>query len=443
MKHLWLCIVLLSSAFSAQAEPQDLKSLLQQVKETRNQEARINRERETAFKRERDQQARLLAEAKAELATLQSQSTALRELFDSNEKLLAEREEALREQSGVLNELSGVARQSAGELRAVLENSIISAQYPNRGEALKDFAQSKSLPTLNNLEDLWIAIQQEMTESGEISRFNTDIINTEGASQQAEVYRIGPFSAIANGGMLKYLPETGQLAELPRQPDGEYANLARAWQNHNGNDVVPMVVDPTRGAILGLLTQAPSLVERVQQGGLVGYIILALGVIGILVALARLFWLANVGRKVKAQMKTDAELRDNNPLGRVLLAPGDDKTITQDKLESILDQSILREVPRLERGNNAIKLLAAVAPMLGLLGTVTGMIATFQAVSLFGTGDPKLMAGGISQALMTTLMGLGVAIPLLFAHSMVSSRSKVLINILDEQSAGLIAKRLS
>lgn len=443
MKHLWLCIVLLSSAFSAQAEPQDLKSLLQQVKETRNQEARINRERETEFKRERDQQARLLAEAQAELAALQSQSTTLRELFDSNEKLLAEREEALREQSGVLNELSGVARQSAGELRAVLENSIISAQYPNRGEALKDFAQSKSLPTLNNLEDLWIAIQQEMTESGEISRFNTDIINTEGASQQAEVYRIGPFSAIANGGMLKYLPETGQLAELPRQPDGNYANLARAWQNHSGNDVVPMVVDPTRGAILGLLTQAPSLFERVQQGGLVGYIILALGVIGILVALTRLFWLANVGRKVKFQMKTDAELRDNNPLGRVLLAPGDDKAITQDKLESILDQAILREVPRLERGNNAIKLLAAVAPMLGLLGTVTGMIATFQAVSLFGTGDPKLMAGGISQALMTTLMGLGVAIPLLFAHSLVSSRSKVLINILDEQSAGLIAKRLS
>jgi len=109
-------------------------------------------------------------------------------------------------------------------------------------------------------------------------------------------------------------------------------------------------------------------------------------------------------------------------------------------LQLKLDEAVLAEIPALERGNSLIKLLAAIAPLLGLLGTVTGMILTFQAISLFGSGDPKLMAGGISQALVTTVLGLVVAIPLLFSHSVIAYLSRSMIQRLDEQCAGVLAR---
>jgi biopolymer transport protein ExbB len=140
------------------------------------------------------------------------------------------------------------------------------------------------------------------------------------------------------------------------------------------------------------------------------------------------------------QMNT-AELSDDNPLGRVLAVAEKSGMEDTDNLELLLDEAITREVPVLEKGLAIIKLIAAIGPLLGLLGTVTGMIVTFQTISLYGSGDPKLMAEGISQALVTTVQGLCVAIPLLFLHSIVASRSRTLVQILDEQTAGLISRR--
>jgi outer membrane transport energization protein ExbB (TC 2.C.1.1.1) len=164
----------------------------------------------------------------------------------------------------------------------------------------------------------------------------------------------------------------------------------------------------------------------------------------VLLALAMAFFrlinLTQTGQKMNAQMNASMASTDN-PLGRVFIAAEQDSTGDTDNLELILDEAITREIPILEKGLPMIKLLAAVAPLLGLLGTVTGMIATFQSISLFGTGDPKLMAGGISQALVTTMLGLCVAIPLLFLHSLLASRSRMLVQILDEQTTGLICRR--
>ncbi|MEC8351463.1 MAG: MotA/TolQ/ExbB proton channel family protein, partial [Pseudomonadota bacterium] len=100
-----------------------------------------------------------------------------------------------------------------------------------------------------------------------------------------------------------------------------------------------------------------------------------------------------------------------------------------------------REMPKITRNLTLIKIISVVAPLLGLLGTVTGMINTFQAITLFGTGDPKLMAGGISQALVTTVLGLVVAIPTVFLYTLLNTRSKNMLLILQEQSAGIIAER--
>jgi len=191
-----------------------------------------------------------------------------------------------------------------------------------------------------------------------------------------------------------------------------------------------------------LSSQNPSVVDRIHQGGLIGYIIISLALAGLVYALFLLLNMLKTNVKVKSQLKDTENVQSDNPLGRILSVYHHQyQEADLETLEMKLDEAVLKELPALEQGLSLLKLLAAVAPLLGLLGTVTGMIATFQSITLFGTGDPKLMAGGISQALITTVLGLVAAIPLLFMHNIVSSRSRELVQILDQQSAGLIAEK--
>ncbi|MDP6673494.1 MAG: MotA/TolQ/ExbB proton channel family protein, partial [Gammaproteobacteria bacterium] len=178
--------------------------------------------------------------------------------------------------------------------------------------------------------------------------------------------------------------------------------------------------------------------ERVQQGGLVGYLIIALGCIGLLIAFERMFVLGLASRKVTAQLNSDSPSQDN-ALGRVLSVAEGNRSADTETLELKLSEAIFKEIPALNRALLFLKIISVVAPLMGLLGTVTGMINTFQAITLYGTGDPKLMAGGISQALVTTVLGLTVAIPMVLLHTLVSGRSRRIVQVLQEQSAGIIA----
>jgi len=440
MKKLIFCFLLFLGSQAVVADHLDLDQLLREVKKTQGQEAKINRARESQFLAEKNKQQQLLQAARASLAKQERLSSQLKAHLDANEEALSLLETELKNRSGVLGELFGVARQAAGDLKADLKHSLVSAQFPGRAEKLNTIADSKALPTIEQLEVLWFTLQHEMTESGKVVYFNTEVEQASGKPHDAKVMRIGTFNTLANGEYLQYSAETGRLTQLARQPESKYLALATEFSEAKSGPVA-VGVDPTRGVILSMLIQAPDTVERVQQGGLIGYIILVLGAIGFIYAIIRLITLGLTGKKMNAQMdSSDANI--NNPLGRVFVAAEKDQSGDADNLELILDEAITREIPVLEKGLSMIKLLAAVAPLLGLLGTVTGMIATFQSISLFGTGDPKLMASGISQALVTTMLGLCVAIPLLFLHSLVSSRSRILVQILDEQTAGLISKRV-
>jgi len=437
ISHLLLSFLLVST--TCWGAEKNLDQLLREVKQAQQQAKQINKVREATFLADKKSQQSLLKQAKSELAQQNTLSKQLKQQIETNEEILSKLETQLKDQSGELGELFGVARQAAGDLKAELNSSLVSAQYSGRASQLSALIESKALPTINQLENLWFTLQDEMTESGKVVRFTREIQDKNGNREKTEVIRIGNFNVLAKGKYLNYSPDAKILAILARQPESKYLDLVAPFSAIK-TGLAPLGIDPTRGVMLSMLIQSPNAQERIEQGGIVGYIILTLGAIGLFYALFRLSVLVMTGNKMKQQIENPVALSDN-PLGRVLLATEQTTIEDTETLELLLDEAITREVPDLEKGLSMIKLFAAVAPLLGLLGTVTGMIATFQAISLFGTGDPKLMANGISQALVTTMLGLSVAIPLLFLYNLLASRSKQLVQILDEQSAGIMSRR--
>jgi biopolymer transport protein ExbB len=439
LTFVFMAFLLTTPQAQAAEKPADLDQLLNQVKRERVLEQQQNKLREAEFVTARDQQANLLAQAKKQLAYEEQRTAELNQAFQENEKTLSDKQALLQEKSGSLGELFGTVRQMANDSRSVLDGSMTSVQNPQRAEFLAQLTERKQQPTIEELHQLWIVLQEEMTNSGKVIRFNAPVITADGNIEDRDVTRVGVFTAFSEGKFLRYLPETASLVELGRQPVERLRDIVTEFEQSSTSELMPVVVDPTRGAILALLVQAPDWKERIQQGGWIGFIILGLGVIGILIALQRFVFLTLVGKGVATQ-QTQTEPSLKNPLGRILSVYSD--TVGQDveTLALKLDEAILRETPKIERGLITLAVLAAITPMLGLLGTVSGMIETFQSITLFGTGDPKLMSGGISQALVTTELGLAVAIPLVFIHSAISGKSNRIVQILDEESAALIAR---
>ena len=398
----------------------------------------INEEREEKFLSARNSQRELLEKAKIRLDQEEERSVRLQKEFEENEKVLEEIGETLRIRIGNFGELFGVVRQVSGEAIATVKNSLVSIQYPGREESLAELAETRNLPNINQMKGLIVTMLEEMTKSGNVERFNSQVILPGGSIADAEVVRIGVFNAITESFFLKFIPETQTLQVLARQPARRFRSLAdNLFDLEEG--YTTMAVDPSRGQILGLLIQAPGIGERINQGGIVGFIIIFIGLLGLILSGWRLKFLKDEGDAINRQLKSD-QASDDNALGRILSVFNQNQDVDPESLELKIDEAILREVPKLEKFHSIVKVFAAIAPLLGLLGTVVGMIVTFQALTLFGTGDPKLMAGGISQALVTTMLGLIVAIPLVFLHSVLSSWSGSLIEIIEEQSAGLIAR---
>jgi biopolymer transport protein ExbB len=441
--NIFMAVALGGFAYGANAQETatDLDSLLEIVRQGKVNETAEYRQREAEFRQAKDRQAALLTEAQASQRAEERRSDRLLAEFDANKVKISEMETEYVKELGALNEVFGVLQLVSGDTRATFENSITSAQFADRDEFITALIEKTSsvreLPNIREIERLWFEVQREMTEQGRVVKFDRSVKYPDGSEEVAEVTRVGIFNLVSNG---KYLRWNGQLetvAELAPQPAGRFQESAAGLESITSG-FAEFGLDPSRGSILELLIQVPSLRERVNQGGTIGYLILAVGAIGMLFVIERAIYLLIVGSKVKAQIKNEVP-NANNPLGRVLMVHDQNKNADVETLELKLDEAIMREMPGLERFLTLIKLIAAIAPLMGLLGTVTGMIVTFQSMTLFGTGDPKLMAGGISQALVTTVLGIVVALPTLFLHSIVNGWSKSVVHTIEEQSAGIIA----
>ncbi len=435
---------------SSQAEPQSrsgsLNELMQRVNRDTAKANSENQKRIQKFQSSRNEQVSILNKTKSELNALSQRSIALDKQFQDNEQKVKDLESELKARSGEFGELFGVARQKAAEMSSVYNKSIISTEYTGRADALKELSESRTLPTKTELDQIWEFALQEMIAQGEVKTFQKSVINRN-EGNPIDITRIGAFLAFISDNQIEFLKwiedkeknGTNILVPLDRQPSSEYIKAAKSVAKTSSDKLVAGPVDPSRGQLLEVLKDVPNRYERIQQGGVIGNIIIILAIIGILLGIWRLLVLFFVQSSVNRQKRT-SQISKSNPLGRVMSVYEDSKNADEATIELKLDESILQETPKLERGLNLLKLLAGVAPLLGLLGTVTGMILTFDMITLFGTGDPKLMAGGISQALITTVLGLVAAIPLLFLHSFCSGFSRNVQAVLEEQAAGLVAR---
>ncbi|MBV2089608.1 MAG: MotA/TolQ/ExbB proton channel family protein [Candidatus Thiodiazotropha sp. (ex Ctena orbiculata)] len=443
MNRLLTIVTLLIAVFAQQplalAAEDPLQSLLEEVRKSRQAQQNRDQAREKRFLEQHQQRKTELEAIRQQLQAEQERQQQLLAQFDAQRAELEKLKLTHQQSTGSFGELFGVVRQVASESLNLFKNDLTSSQHQQDLVILEEVASSRSLPSLERLQDLWEIFLKRIIQSGQIWQASLPVILTSGEEQQEQVTVVGLFNALSNGRYLRYLPETARFVELSRQPAPRYQLLAKQAEESDGG-LQTLAIDPSRGAILSLLVASPTLTERIQQGGYIGYFILFLGALGALVIIERLITLFWVGRRVKRQLKQQ-EPMDNNPLGRLLAIDRQHRALPGDALQKHFDEAILRELPKLRRGLRLLAIFAAVAPLLGLLGTVTGMIETFQSITLFGTGDPKLMSGGISQALVTTELGLAVAIPMVLLHSYLAGRSNRVVRLLDQQSAAMVAAR--
>ncbi|HGS4493738.1 TPA: MotA/TolQ/ExbB proton channel family protein [Vibrio cholerae] len=413
-------------------------SLVQQATQEKTQQQQHNQQREAGFVQTAQELQAAKAELLAERNRLQKEADQLSSQFSDNENTLARLEETLRLETGSLGEMFGVVRQNAKELQSELDQSVTGVEPRAHQQSIDDVVAAKTLPSMAQLRGLWQAMSEEIRASGQIQTTEIRWLNGQGETQTVPALRLGSLGLISEQGYVKW-DNARQQALSYQQLPSDFPTFSHIRTLVDG-DVVTMKVDPSRGVLLEQLALTPTLSQRLQAGGVIGNVILVLLGVGLIIALYRGAILATLRQKIKAQLK-NPEQPGNNPLGRILAVYNKEQQRSVEALELRLLEAVVDEQNHLETGLSMLKLLAALAPMLGLLGTVTGMIETFQVITQFGNGDPKVMAGGISMALVTTVEGLIAAIPLLLAHNILSAQAEAIRNILEKQGIGLVAQQ--
>lgn len=451
MKTLFRSVVLALGVIGSSAVvAQDIDSIIAEARSARAASEQLFNQRASQFEAaDAATRQRLMNEATAQRDALAAQVAEKTEIYSENDLEINRLNGELRSKANSmgLSEVFGLARQVANDSTTNFQQSMIGAQFPgdDRVAFLQTVAASNNrMLSIDELERLWFELSREMAATGQVAKFTGSVVLPGGTSETTDIIRIGPFIATAGDRYLTYLPELNRLTVLPRQLNNPFrsdaANLAAATSGY-----VQATVDSTRGVLLNMYVERPTLKERIELGEAVGYVIIAVGVVGAVFFVLQLLYLLKQRLAVAAQVRNPESPRPNNPLGRVLLAfKGDGSTIEEeaDILELRLTEAIMKEAPKLERAQAFLRLAVAAGPLLGLVGTVVGMIITFQSITETGSSDPKIMATGIGQAMIATVLGLGVAVPLLFGNALLTSLSKSIMQILDEQSAGILAETL-
>ena len=422
-----------------------LDDLLQQVKSGIGKDRKIIQKLVSEFNTNKSNQQKLLSQAERERVRLEAVSRRLETEFNKNKAELKTLIQKLNERLGALKELFGVLTQVTSEAIGNFRSSVTQLQHPDRIDFLQELSdklsKSNKLPSIEDIERLWFEVHRELTESGTVATFNIGVVDPEGLEQPRQVTRIGLFNIFSEGEYLRYLSENQSAVLLPKQPSSGNTGYGSDIESDDSGEPLPFSLDPTRGQLLAALLQTPSIFEQINYGGFVGYFILFLGLIAVVVTVMRSRAVNATYAKVMTQLDNISSPDEDNPLGKLLTVYNQNKNSDVETLELKLDEVLVKEVPLLQKGIGLIKIITVVSPLLGLLGTVTGMIITFQAITLFGSGDPKLMAGGISQALITTVLGLVVAIPCVFMSAFLNSKIVKVKQILEEQAIGIIARQ--
>lgn len=436
MKKFKLALVssLLISSFAAQnVLADDINQLDDKAKATQQVEQSINAKRVQVSEADRAKMQAEYDKLAGELSQIKEKNAALSETFSANEAQLAELNQNLELETGSLGEVFGVARQAAKSLHDAYQTSYLAGDGAEFDKTLVKVIDTEALPSMADLTNLWQAADYKARSAAEVVKQDLAFVQGDGSKQDKPVVRVGDMALLGESGFLTWDFSRQQAAPYLAQPS-DSATIASVEAGE------PLLLDPSRGELISQYANKPSLMQRIDQSGAVGKMIIVLLLIGLGIAAVRGFVLSKTQGQIKKQLK-DPQNPSDNPLGNILNVYNKEKHQSINSLELRLLETILDEQHGLERGLSMLKLLAALAPMLGLLGTVTGMIQTFQVITEFGNGDPKVMAGGISMALTTTVLGLVAAIPLLLAHNLLSNRAEAIRGILEKQGVSLVAEQ--
>jgi len=352
-----------------------------------------------------------------------------------------------------MRELSGTVRVVARDLKTILRQSQLTARFPERLDLLKPILNKDRFPGIDDFKTITDLFFQEMALSGEVVIHRGSFVDRSGMKQTGDILTIGKFTAAyttgKETGFLRYSENSRQLFALSALPSWSIRRNLKKYTQGKTDDVS---LDFSGGAALRQITHKSTLIDQIKNGGPIVWPILTIALFAFIIAGERTIFLKGVHANTDRVMGKVNELalegkwkecddivkdKKGRPAYNVLKAGLGARAEERETLESVLQEAILKELPRLERFLPVLNIMGAIAPLLGLLGTVTGMISTFHVITLYGTGDPRMMSGGISEALVTTMLGLAVAIPIMLTHTFLSRRVEHIIGDIEEKAVAL------
>ncbi|ACN13130.1 TolQ3 [Desulforapulum autotrophicum HRM2] len=462
---LFLSMGITVHSFAAQQQTHDMRATAIEAQEQRNKMMhQADLERQTAAKEANESRQKIFQDKKSLTRAIEQQKQKNLALDQKNiqlkekiKALKASKEKMgtrLAEMDAVVKELSGFVRITAKDIDTLIGQSLQSALIKDRKAAITPLLKTSKFPAMKDIRAMKNILMDEILGSGQVRIQQGTIIDQMGKEVMADILVLGNFTAAyridKTVGFLLFSDESQQLFALSKEPSSAMQKAIGKYMNGK-SDAVP--IDISKGNAMRQLTHRLSLLEQIPKGGPVVWPILALAVLAVLIILEKTFFLARKylnAAPFMATLKKRIAAQDwegcsqllarhgKKPLARALSAGMDFRTKTRTDMENALQEAILREIPPLERFLSTLGMLAAIAPLMGLLGTVTGMINTFHTITFYGTSDPRMMSGGISEALVTTMLGLCVAIPIMLCHTLLSRWVETMIATMEEKGVAMV-----